>query len=102
MKKMTSYFPRKRKHVDDQERTESLSNGIASPAEQVTVPSNLTEEQPKTSSNSEACDADKSVPDTPFHPPTTFCFPKTKIGSRERSCQSTWFQKFPWLHYDTR
>ena len=42
------------------------------------------------------------VNDGPFHPPSTFCFPKTKSGSRERSCQFTWFEKFPWLHYDSR
>ena len=41
-------------------------------------------------------------PDQPFHPPATFCFPKTKICSRERSFQSSWFIKFPWLHYDVR
>ena len=24
------------------------------------------------------------------------------MGSRERPCQSSWFQKFLWLHYDAR
>lgn len=38
----------------------------------------------------------------PFHPPTDFKFPKVKVGSRDRSCQANWFQRFPWLHYDTR
>ena len=24
------------------------------------------------------------------------------VANRERLCQANWFQKFPWLHYDTR
>ena len=27
----------------------------------------------------------------PFHP---------KFGKKDRSCQASWFVKFPWLHYD--
>ena len=38
----------------------------------------------------------------PFYPVSTFQFPKKKCGNRERPCQANWFQKFPWLHYDTR
>ena len=37
-----------------------------------------------------------------FKPPTNFSFPKTKYDARERSCQVSWFDKFPWLHYGTR
>ena len=35
-----------------------------------------------------------------FHPPSTpaFGFPKTQMVSRERPCQSSWFQEFLWLH----
>ena len=40
--------------------------------------------------------------DDPFRPPPAFCFPKTKMGSCERPFQSSWFQKFPWLLYNTR
>ena len=40
--------------------------------------------------------------DGPFHPPLALCFPKTKMVSRERLCRSSWFQKFPWLYFDTR
>ena len=29
-----------------------------------------------------------------FHPATDFCFPKTKIGDRQHSCQALWFQQF--------
>ena len=37
----------------------------------------------------------------PYHPPKEFIFPKTKIGSRNRSCgQRKWFNDYPWLHYD--
>ena len=36
----------------------------------------------------------------PFHLPITFSFPKTKFGKKNRSCQASWFVKFPWLHYD--
>ena len=36
----------------------------------------------------------------PFHPKKDFKFPKTKFASRERSCQSTWFESYEWLHYN--
>ena len=36
--------------------------------------------------------------DGPCHPPPAFCSPNTKMGSRERPCQSSWLQKSPWLH----
>lgn len=35
-----------------------------------------------------------------FIPPANFLFPKTKVGTRTRSCQHQWFTKFQWLHYD--
>ena len=38
----------------------------------------------------------------PFHPASSFQFPKKKCGNRERQCQANWFQKFAWLHYDTK
>ena len=38
----------------------------------------------------------------PFHPASSFQFPKKKCGNRERPCQANWFQKSLWLHYDTR
>ena len=37
-----------------------------------------------------------------FKLPINFSFPKTKYGAWERSCQLSWFSKFPWLHYETR
>ena len=37
-----------------------------------------------------------------FHPSKDFKFPKSKQGTRERSCQKNWFNDFPWLHYDKR
>ena len=37
-----------------------------------------------------------------FKPPTNFSFPKTKCSAQERSCQFSWFDKFPWLHYEIR
>jgi len=42
--------------------------------------------------------------DKPFHPPPDYSFPKTKSGSgsKLRSCQAHWFQKYPWLHYDEK
>ena len=42
------------------------------------------------SGNSQAPDRELSN-DGPFHP---FCFSKTNMGSRERTSQSSWFQKF--------
>ena len=44
----------------------------------------------ETSGSSQAPDREISN-DGPFHP---FCFSKTKMGSRERKSQSSWFQKF--------
>ena len=38
----------------------------------------------------------------PFHPASSFQFPKKKCGNWERPCQANWFQKFAWLHYDTK
>jgi len=40
---------------------------------------------------------------TRFHPPHTYSFPKRSFGKKNavlRSCQSTWFTKWRWLHYD--
>ena len=37
-----------------------------------------------------------------FQPPRNYKFPKTKIGTRDRSCQQHLFDDFPWLHYDER
>ena len=37
------------------------------------------------------------------HQPIEFVFPKRKFGKTkvcERSFQATWFQQFPWVHYD--
>ena len=35
-----------------------------------------------------------------FHPPKTYVFPKTKIGSRERPFHAHWCEDYPWLHYN--
>ena len=34
-----------------------------------------------------------------FHPPKTYVFLKTKIGSSERSSHAHWCEDYPWLHY---
>ena len=44
----------------------------------------------------------KSLINPKPNPPLNYLFPKTSIGKRERSCQSSWLKRFPWLHYDTR
>ena len=37
------------------------------------------------------------LPEKPYHPSKEFIFPKTKIGSRNRSCgQHKWFNDYPW------
>ena len=41
------------------------------------------------------------VIEIPHRPSKAFVFPKTKIGERTHSYQHTWFERFPWLHYDT-
>ena len=41
-----------------------------------------------------------NLPD--LHPPSTFVFPKREFGKAQivkRSCQSSWFSKWKWLHY---
>ena len=38
----------------------------------------------------------------PFHPASSFQFPKKKCGNRERPCHANWFQKFLCLHYGAR
>ena len=40
--------------------------------------------------------------EAPYHPSSSFNFPKTTFGKQDRSCQGSWFFKYPWLHYDER
>ena len=43
------------------------------------------------------------VPDVPHHPNKSFRFPKRSFGKTkivERSFQPSWFDKWPFLHYD--
>ena len=51
---------------------------------------------------SERSPASTPLTEKPFHPGKDFKFPnsKTMFGSRERSCQSTWFESCEWLHYN--
>ena len=35
-----------------------------------------------------------------FQPSENFKFPPRVINGRKRSCQASWFKKFPWLHYE--
>ena len=37
---------------------------------------------------------------TAFLAKHSMTLPKHCLGSRERSFQALWFEKFPWLHYD--
>lgn len=53
------------------------------------------------SSSSFKSNQSESGGEIPFRPHKSFVFPKTKIGERNRSCQHQWFEKFPWLHYDS-
>ena len=55
-----------------------------------------------TAANSTPDEPSVEICDKPFHPPENYTFPKSNIGKRERSCQASWFAKFPWLHYDER
>ena len=44
-----------------------------------------------------------SLPDTPYHPPSSIQFPQRKFGKKQiakRSFQLSWFTKWKWLHYD--
>ena len=40
--------------------------------------------------------------EAPYHPSSSFNFPKTIFGKQDRSCQASWFIKYPWLHYSER
>ena len=49
--------------------------------------------------SSSTCNID-FIPKQPYHPPKDFTFPKMKLGSRNSSFQQSWFDTYPWLHYD--
>ena len=45
------------------------------------------------------------IKDSPHQPPATFKFPQREFGKQtivKRSFQHSWFQKYPWLHYDEK
>ena len=45
------------------------------------------------------------VPEKPFHPESTFTFPKRSFGSSKvklRSCKAEYFSTWPWLTYDVQ
>ena len=42
------------------------------------------------------------INDKPFPPSTDYVFSKSKNGDQLRSCQTQYFKKFPWLHYDEK
>ena len=45
----------------------------------------------------------KDLPDNPYQPGLNFKFPAHSFGISKpvnRSFQSAWFQRFPWIHYD--
>ena len=53
-------------------------------------------------STMEECDV-KDLPDNPYQPGLNFKFPARSFGISKpvnRSFQSAWFQRFPWIHYD--
>ena len=42
------------------------------------------------------------IPEVPFHPDSSFTFPKTTFGNKRRSCQAVYFKSCPWLSYDVQ
>ena len=40
--------------------------------------------------------------EAPYLLSSSFNFPKTTFDKQDRSCQASWFIKYPWLHYDER
>ena len=45
------------------------------------------------------------IKDIPHQPSATFKFPRLEIGKQtivKRSFQHSWFQKYPWIHYDEK
>ena len=40
--------------------------------------------------------------EAPYHTSSSFNFPKTTFDKQDRSCQASWFTKYPWLHYNER
>ena len=44
-----------------------------------------------------------TLPDSPNHPSASFKFPHREFGKKhvvKCSCQSSWFSKWKWLHYN--
>ena len=87
-KRLTDYFIKKGKPQQDIQNCESEKEKT-----DVEQPSSSLTEEPSTSnpSNEEY---------KQFQPPSNFSFPKSKVGTRTRSCHYHWFTKYQWLHYD--
>ena len=87
IRKTTNFYSYER--VESTKCTEELS-------QEASYSSQAPEEEifQEASCSSQGPDAEISS-DGLFHPPPPFCFPKTKMGSRERPCQPSRFQKFP-------
>lgn len=95
-RKVTDFFTKKGQG-NISEPTQKKTN-----AENVSNLTEHTQQKDAAASTSEARKQGNSTPaaDEAFHPPKHFSFPKTKFGSRERSCQHSWFETYEWLHYD--
>ena len=42
-----------------------------------------------------------TLPSAPYQPVNVSCIPQQRLAKRTLSFQKSWFQKFPWLHFDS-
>jgi len=77
---------------------ESISSKTANNIPNIIV----NERHPKETCSNSEIEKQQTVGEVHFHPSKNYKFPKSKQGTRERSCQQHWFNDFPWLHYDER
>lgn len=56
----------------------------------------------KTKSNISQLPTEENAFEKPFHPSSSFLFPKTAFGKQNRSCQSRWFTDYNWLDYNEK
>ena len=101
-KRVTDFFKRSNKR---QCETSSNVEGQEEAVVEVEIASTVIEE-PSPSSTCVRGEQEENAIATQsyeqFRPPSNFSFPKTKVGSRLRSCQYQWFDQYRWLHYDTK
>ena len=78
--------------------TANTTNNTANTANEIFFLETL----PQSNNNIQEPPCTLSFVDKCYQPKQGFSFPKTKVGCKYRSCQSSWFESYPWLHYDQK